>query len=628
MSAGSTSDALATLFALATIALVGCLRAVSETCADGSVCGGGLRCGLAGEVAVCVADTCGNDRLDPGEACDDGNTFSGDGCPASCGAPCGDGVLDPGEACDDGADTDGDGCDRNCTVTACGNAIATDGEVCDDGNDVDGDGCDRDCSGSALAQQAYVKATSADYHDDFGAAVALSGDGATLAVGAPGESSAATGVDGDPRRDDAPGAGAVYVLTRTRARWVHRAYLKASNASARDGFGCSVALSADGNTLAVGACGEDGSDAGGDPDHDGTPQAGAVYVFARSGASWRQTDYLKAPDASAGDRFGSSVALSADGATLAVGAPFEASAAAGVDGDRDDDSTPGAGAVYVLARGAGGFQLHAYVKANTPDAQDGFGARVALSSDGAVLAVAAPGEDSSATGIGEDLDDDAAPDAGAVYVFSREPASPPWRQDAYVKAANARAGASFGSALALSADGKIAAVGSSGERSMATGVGGDPSDGGLVEAGAAYVLQRDAAGWRQRAYLKASNTNARDAFGRALALDAAGAVLLVGGPDEDGAAVGVGGVDRDNSAHEAGAAYRFARTGEVWRQTEYVKASNAGADDFFASAVAVSGDGATLAVGGPGDDSLATGVDGDQRADYTTGSAGAVYVFH
>lgn len=58
---------------------------------------------------------------------------------------CGDGVLNPGEACDDHNTTSGDGCDANCTVTACGNGVVTFGEQCDDGNLNGGDCCDGSC---------------------------------------------------------------------------------------------------------------------------------------------------------------------------------------------------------------------------------------------------------------------------------------------------------------------------------------------------------------------------------------------------------------------------------------------------------------------------------------------------
>lgn len=97
--------------------------------------------------------SCGDGVTDPnaGEACDDGNTASCDGCSLICTVEtdflCGDGVFNPAcdPECDDGNLVDGDGCDSNCTFTACGNGIQTSGEECDDGNSSDGDGCTALC---------------------------------------------------------------------------------------------------------------------------------------------------------------------------------------------------------------------------------------------------------------------------------------------------------------------------------------------------------------------------------------------------------------------------------------------------------------------------------------------------
>ncbi len=108
-----------------------------------------------------------------------------------------------------------------------------------------------------FAQEAYIKASNTDADDRFGRSVALSGDGNTLAVGAAQETSAATGVNGDQADNNARFAGAVYVFTRDSGGvWTQQAYIKASNTDRVDRFGRSVALSGDGNTLAVGAFGE------------------------------------------------------------------------------------------------------------------------------------------------------------------------------------------------------------------------------------------------------------------------------------------------------------------------------------------------------------------------------------
>lgn len=99
--------------------------------------------------------SCGNGTPVAPEACDDGNLTEGDGCDSNCTASaCGNGIADPTEGCDDGNLTDGDGCDSNCTATACGNGIrtASSGEDCDDGNLVDGDGCQSDCTMTAVVE--------------------------------------------------------------------------------------------------------------------------------------------------------------------------------------------------------------------------------------------------------------------------------------------------------------------------------------------------------------------------------------------------------------------------------------------------------------------------------------------
>src|SRR5262249_17916495 len=115
----------------------------------------------------------------------------------------------------------------------------------------------------------------------------LSTDGSTLAVGAPQESSAATGVGGDQTSNAASWAGAVYVLTRTGTTWSQQAYVKASNTQAADEFGFAVTLAGDGSTLVVGAPTEDSNatGVGGDPSNNAAPDSGAAYVFTRSGTT-------------------------------------------------------------------------------------------------------------------------------------------------------------------------------------------------------------------------------------------------------------------------------------------------------------------------------------------------------
>ncbi|HEY0986095.1 MAG TPA: DUF4215 domain-containing protein, partial [Kofleriaceae bacterium] len=414
----------------------------------------------------CTRTACGNGIVTAGEACDDGNQTNGDGCERTCmvtPVACGNNVVDAGEACDDGNRTDGDGCDSNCTITACGNGIMTTGEACDDGNTTNWDGCDSTCTPSVFA---YVKASNTNAGDSAGYRVALSADGSTLAVGADLEKSAARGIDGDQTDNSASSSGAVYVFTRSGTTWSQQAYIKASNTDANDHFGTSLALSADGSTLAVGAYLEASAATtiDGDQGDNSAERAGAVYVFTRTGTAWSQQAYIKASNAEAGDEFGFSVALSGDGSLLAVGAVDEASAATGVGGDPADNSAPFAGAVYVFARSAATWTQQAYIKASNADEGDAFGVAVALSTDGATLAVGAR-EENSAT---SDPGDETAPSAGAVYVFTRDAAT--WSQQAYVKSAAPHAGDRFGASVALSRDGSILAAGAYGVASAAGAV--------------------------------------------------------------------------------------------------------------------------------------------------------------
>jgi hypothetical protein len=221
--------------------------------------------------------------------------------------------------------------------------------------------------------------------------------------------------------------------------------------------------------------------------NDSAAYAGAAYVFVRNGMNqWPQQVYLKASNTDASDRFGTDVALSDDGNTLAVGARGEASNAMGIEGPQGDNSASGAGATYVFVRdGMDQWSQQAYVKASNTDGLDLFGFGVSLSTDGNTLAVGAWGEASNAIGVGGPEDDDSAGSTGATYVFVRDGAT--WSQRAYVKASENDAGDTFGYGVALSGDGNTLAVGAISESSNATGIGGDQTNDLAPSAGAVYL---------------------------------------------------------------------------------------------------------------------------------------------
>ncbi len=402
-------------------------------------------------------------------------------------------------------------------------------------------------------------------------------------------------------------------------------YVKASNTGERDVFGWTVALSGDGNTLAVGAYYEDSSTTGvGSIPNDDAADSGAVYVFVRDGNTWSQQAYVKASNTDADDKFGQSLALSADGNTLAVGA-LEDSNGTGVNSEPNNSAFM-AGAVYVFTRSSNIWSQQAFVKASNTGPGDNFGQALALSGDGNTLAVGAPREGSSTNGINSTSNNDAL-SSGAVYVFTFGYQLPQigrvWSQQAYIKPSNTGADDSFGYTLALSHDGKTLAVGSPEEDSATTGVNSAPND--LAEnAGAAYVFSRSGSTWTQQAYIKAANTGINDQFGVSVALAGDGNTLAIGANQEKTASNGVNSLPDDN-ATDAGAVYVFNRSGGLWGQQAFLKASNTGNLDEFGISVALASDGNTLAVGAFKESSSSTGIDSLPNDDAQF--SGAVYLF-
>jgi trimeric autotransporter adhesin len=494
-----------------------------------------------------------------------------------------------------------------------------------------------------VTQVGYLKASNPGAMDHFGCGgvqqghtgrgVALSGDGTTLVVGAPHEASGAKGVNGNQRDNSVFEAGAVYVYTRRAGAWAQQAYLKASNPQMSAGFGHYVALSDDGNTLAVSAYWESSAAKGinGNQQDESIPQAGAVYVFTRQGTTWSQQAYVKASNTGEagtadsfgeGDQFGFSLALSGDGTTLAVGALTEDGGTPGLNGNQADNSAASAGAVYVFTRAGRVWSQQAYVKSANIDAGDLFGYAVALSRDGSVLAVGAFDEDGSARQVNGPIDNRAG-GSGAAYVFTR--AGTTWSQQAYLKASNIETQDAFGVDVALSDDGTTLLVGSLDEDCAVTTVNAPGCDNDWrddLSMGAAYVFVRAGGTWSQQAFLKASNTGPNDTFSERLALSGDGNVAVIGASVEDGSATGINGRN-DDAAIDAGAVYLFTRTGTTWRQDAYIKGRNTEAFDQFGGSVSLDRSGRVLVVGAPGEDSGTAA----NPADSSVEEAGAVYTF-
>src|SRR5205823_1038725 len=161
-----------------------------------------------------------------------------------------------------------------------------------------------------------------------------------------------------------------------------------------------------------------------------------VYVFTRRGATVAQQAYVKASNPMSGANFGSSVALSRDGNTMAVAAYYESSAATGINGNQNDHSIPEAGAVYIFTRSGTTWSQQAYVKSSMNRPNVLFGYSIGLSANGDTLAVA---------------EYDADRGKGALYVLTRTGGT--WSHQARIQADNAENGDSLGYSMAISDDG-------------------------------------------------------------------------------------------------------------------------------------------------------------------------------
>ncbi len=317
-------------------------------------------------------------------------------------------------------------------------------------------------NGISWAQQATLVAADPTPVDYVGWSVDISGD--TIVLGSYGNN--AGGAD----------SGAAYVFTRSGTSWTQQAKLVAADAGPGDGFGYSVGI--DGNTIVVGASLEDAG--GGD--------AGAAYVFTRTGTTWTQQAKLMASAPAAFDYFGTAVAIDAD--SVVVGRPGSGGPAA-----------PQRGSAHVFTRTGVVWSEQAELAAADGATGDLFGNSVAI--DGDSVAIGAP------------LDDDTATDSGSGYVFVRSAGA--WSQQAKLVAADPEVGDRFGFSIGI--DQSRTVVGADRE-----GIAGSQS-------GAAYVFDRVGGLWSQTTKLLASDSAVGDQFG--YSVDISGRMVVGAHLDDD-----------------------------------------------------------------------------------------------
>jgi FG-GAP-like repeat/FG-GAP repeat len=292
----------------------------------------------------------------------------------------------------------------------------------------------------------------------------------------------------------------------------------------------SVALSADGNTALFGGAGSNSGD-------------GVAWVFTRSAGIWTQQTEFFSP--ASGARFGTSVALSADGNTALVGGPA---------------TDANIGMVWAYARNAGVWSLQALLASPDPAAQ--FGNAVALSADGNTALIGGPADNAN---------------AGAAWVFIRSGGGS-WSQasqQAKLLASDSVGQTLQGFSVSLSGDGNTAIVGGYGDN---------------TNAGAAWIFARSGSVWTQQGTkLVGMGAVGQAQQGYSVGLSGDGSTAVVGGPG-------------DNS--QVGAAWVYANSGGTWTQ-QGAKLVGTGFPTGFEAppqqgfGVALSGDGNTAFVGGP-----------------------------
>ena len=305
-------------------------------------------------------------------------------------------------------------------------------------------------------------------HQGYRNSVAISADGNTAIVGG---------------YYDNSGVGAAWVFTRSGSSWTQQgAKLVGTGNTGNANQGCSVALSADGNTAAI----------GGNSDNNAM---GAVWIFTRSGSTWTQQGTKLVGTGATGTTVfqGQTVALSADGNTTLIG------------GYNDNN---GVGAVWVFTRSGNTWTQQGTKLVGTGAiGSSRQGAAVALSADGNTAIVGGSADNG---GI------------GGTWVFTRSGGT--WTQQGNKLLGTDITGNNIqqGNSVAVSADGNTAVVGGSVDN---------------ISVGATWVFTRNGSNWTQAGHkLIATDGTGNTALGIAVAISADGNTAFAGGSNDNSGA--------------------------------------------------------------------------------------------
>jgi hypothetical protein len=242
-------------------------------------------------------------------------------------------------------------------------------------------------TGTTWAQEQKIVASDRAVADNFGYAVAISGD--YVVISATGEDEDATG------SNTLSNAGSAYVFFRTGTTWAQQQKIVASDRGTLDAFGWSASIS--GDYLIIGALNEDEDATGGNTATD----AGSAYIFTRTGTTWAQQQKIVASDRAANDNFASSVSISGDFAI--VGTLYEDENASGT------ATLSNSGSAYVFSRTGTTWAQNNKIVASDRAADDNFGKSVAISGNYAIVGALYEDEDGNGANT--------IADAGSVYIF-------------------------------------------------------------------------------------------------------------------------------------------------------------------------------------------------------------------
>ena len=311
--------------------------------------------------------------------------------------------------------------------------------------------------------------------DNFGISIATSADGKTIFVGSSADETTVTDT------------GIVYVFDRVGNTFNQVGILSGSNSNETgDNFGISIATSADGKTIFVGAS----------LDETTVTDSGAVYAFDRVGNTFNQVGILTGSNAIGADKFGISVATSADGKTIFVGA------------SADETVTNNSGIVYAFDRIGDTFNQVGILTSSNAIGSGEFGVSVSTSADGKTVLVGAPGENVP----------DLEASTGVAYVFDR--VGNTFNQVGILTGSNVTefdTNDKYGNSVAISADGKKIIVGAfQDEFAVET-----------ILTGLTYVYSRTGNSFNQVGILTGNNVPTAN-FGSYVATSADGKSIIVG----------------------------------------------------------------------------------------------------